>query len=112
MNLVPRLKMFAILVVVFALAAGFMKFSAIKSTAYAREIASKPSACGSWNVIPGANPGLYNNGFSGVAAISTSDIWAVGSYHDDNPGISADKNWNGTARNTIASPSPAQAKMR
>src|SRR5438876_902472 len=33
----------------------------------------------SWSVIPSPNPGVYpSNGLYGVAAVSTSDVWAVG----------------------------------
>jgi len=31
-----------------------------------------------WSIVNTPNPGVYNNDFMGVAAISSSDIWAVG----------------------------------
>jgi hypothetical protein len=37
---------------------------------------------GSWNVVPSPNTGHPNNSLSGVAAIASNDVWAVGSYND------------------------------
>ncbi len=36
-----------------------------------------------WKVVPSPNPGTLSNQLQGVAAISTSDVWAVG-YYDQN----------------------------
>jgi hypothetical protein len=33
----------------------------------------------SWSIVPVSNPGFFSTSFSSVDAISTSDIWAVGS---------------------------------
>ena len=37
--------------------------------------------CTSWYVSPGQNPSPQDSRFADVAAISSSDIWAVGSYY-------------------------------
>src|SRR5919198_4757395 len=39
-------------------------------------------ASGAWNVVPSPNTGHPNNSLSGVAAIASNDVWAVGSYND------------------------------
>src|SRR5205823_4097488 len=33
-----------------------------------------------WSVVPSPNVSTYNHSLSGVAAIATNDVWAVGSY--------------------------------
>src|SRR5207247_1590881 len=34
-----------------------------------------------WFVVPSPNPGTDNRDLNGVAAVSTNDVWAVGSYY-------------------------------
>jgi hypothetical protein len=45
-----------------------------------RQKAPSSPAGGGWNVVPSPNTGSPNNYFFGVAAISSNDVWAVGSY--------------------------------
>ncbi len=60
---------------------------------------SSPSNCGAWNVVPSPNPGSQNV-LDGVAAISQSDIWAVG--YSDNSTLT--KHWDGANWNVVPSP--------
>ena len=61
----------------------------------------------SWSVIP--NPNLGNNDYqlSGVAAISSRDVWAVG-YSNFNglPSNTLTEHWDGTSWSVIPSPNP------
>ncbi len=36
--------------------------------------------CGAWNIVTSPNPGVGYARLSGVSAIKTNDVWAVGSY--------------------------------
>ena len=44
---------------------------------------SPQSNCGKWIIIPSPNPGMFNS-LLGVAAISSSDVWAVGRSQGSN----------------------------
>src|SRR5438094_688788 len=65
-----------------------------------------------WRPVASPSPGGTGpNSFSGLAAVSAgsaSDAWAVGSYQDPSTyaSLSLTLHWNGTAWNTISSPSP------
>jgi hypothetical protein len=43
-----------------------------------------------WSVVPAVRLGTNDNSFGGVAAVSGSDIWAVGNYLPDTPGSNQD----------------------
>lgn len=62
--------------------------------------------CGQWTLVPGVNPGTFNNQLFGVAAISANDVWAVGGEGDQagSPSSTLVEQWNGTAWNLVASP--------
>jgi hypothetical protein len=61
-----------------------------------------------WKTVTSPNPGGTANpaNFSGAAATSTTDAWAVGSYCNAPVYQSLVEHWNGTAWKQIASPSP------
>ena len=49
-----------------------------------------------WSVIPSPNVGTHNNRLHGVAAISATDVWAVGEFLDPNgTAHSVIEHWNG-----------------
>jgi erythromycin esterase-like protein len=52
-----------------------------------------------WTVQPSPDPGgsTHFNGLSGVAAVSTSDAWAVGSYYNGTKDKTLVARWNGKA---------------
>lgn len=56
-----------------------------------------------WHVVPSPSPGTYQNQLSGVAAVSSNDVWAVGFYDsanatgDGNVGsLELAEHWDGT----------------
>jgi hypothetical protein len=61
----------------------------------------------SWSVVPSPNPGPYGNRLSGVAAVTATDVWAVGNYQgtwgSSNTLIAQ---WNGSSWSVVSSPSP------
>jgi hypothetical protein len=61
-----------------------------------------------WTIVPSPSPQGHNT-LTGIAAISASDIWAVGyGSNDVSTGVPVDKpellHWNGTAWSLVASP--------
>lgn len=64
-----------------------------------------PALCGQIDVVPSANVGSTNNNFLfAVSALSSNDVWAVGSYTLS--GRTLVEHWNGTAWSVVSSPSP------
>ena len=61
----------------------------------------------SWNAISSPNIGTYDNILTGVAVVSTNDIWAVGyssdAYYLDSTLI---EHWDGTSWSVVPSPYP------
>src|SRR5437762_10908806 len=57
---------------------------------------------GTWKVVPTPGGGAYGSSLSGVAVVSASDVWAVGSTGDYSPLI---LRWNGSAWSTVSAPS-------
>ena len=54
-----------------------------------------------WKIVPGANLGRGRGGLEGVAAVSSSNIWAVGSRAS---GAALIEHWNGHAWKVVRSP--------
>lgn len=61
-----------------------------------------------WTQVPSPDPAgaSQNNTLTGVAAISSTNIWAVGSYISGTTGKTLVEHWNGTAWTQVASPNP------
>jgi hypothetical protein len=60
-----------------------------------------------WTVVATPDPGAYHDDLSGVKAISTNDVWAVGAYTVDAAGTMANSyasHWNGTSWNWFLLP--------
>lgn len=57
-------------------------------------------ATSGWVIVTGVNPG-GNNNLSGVAAVSTSDVWAVGSTNAPGSGILIE-HWDGTTWSQVS----------
>jgi hypothetical protein len=56
-----------------------------------------------WRVVASPNPDQFNNTLSAVAAVSASDVWAVGQT-----GVSTlAEHWDGTAWSVVPTPNPA-----
>jgi hypothetical protein len=62
----------------------------------------------SWSVVKSPNPGSIINSLYGVAAVSATNIWAVG-YYVQTSGVTQTliEHWNGTQWSVVKSPSPA-----
>ncbi len=59
----------------------------------------------SWNVVTSPNVGTSSNQLNGVAAVSASDVWAVGSsITSSGVGQTLIEHWNGTNWNVVTSP--------
>jgi hypothetical protein len=61
--------------------------------------------CGTWNVVSSPNIALTSDALIAVAAISTSDIWAVGETYT-NMNQTLIEHWDGTSWSVVSSPSP------
>ncbi len=81
----------------------------VSLVATAGSAAPAGAASGSpWSVMSSPNPSSYLNELYGVAAVSASDVWAVGAYVDTSSGTQETlvQHWNGTSWSTVPSPSP------
>lgn len=62
-----------------------------------------------WSIIPSPSPGTYNgNVLNAVAAVSASDVWAVGWYQSGSTGQEGGAltmHWDGTAWTVVPNPS-------
>jgi len=65
-----------------------------------------------WSTVSSPNPGLRQNLLSGVAAVSTDDVWAVGSYRNSQKDgtwgslQTLTMHWDGGEWNVVPSPNP------
>src|SRR5215831_18831744 len=59
-----------------------------------------------WQVLPSPNRGgpSHENFLNGAAAVSSHDIWAVGSYNDGAADRTLIEHWNGTMWKVVPSP--------
>src|SRR5215813_12105649 len=62
---------------------------------------------GGWQLKASPSPGNDTNSLAGVSALSTTNAWAVGSYHTNGRSLKTlIEHWNGTAWKVQLSPSP------
>jgi hypothetical protein len=59
-----------------------------------------------WQVVDSPNPGTMENVLNGVRALSSSNIWAVGSYATGVSERTLVEHWNGRTWKQVISPSP------
>ena len=59
-----------------------------------------------WSVISAPLPSGSSSDLASVTAISTSDVWAVGSYLSSGTTFTLIEHWNGTQWSIVASPNP------
>ena len=62
-----------------------------------------------WGVVPGPNPGKSSNTLYGVAALSSNNVWAVGSAsdsYDGSTGSALIEHWDGSQWSVVNSPKP------
>jgi hypothetical protein len=66
--------------------------------------AARGGSCGVWTLVTGANHGSDSSGLTGVSAISTGDVWAVGNWYDGSVFHTLTEHWNGAAWTIQGSP--------
>src|SRR5205823_6322194 len=59
-----------------------------------------------WSLVSSPNPSTLYSAFSGIAAVSANDVWAVGLYADDSTGNDQAlvAHWNGSNWSIVLSP--------
>lgn len=64
-----------------------------------------------WSKVKSPNPNPYSDELSGVAAVSSTDVWAVGSAGYSTPAGAKTliEHWDGTAWSPVSSPAPGTA---
>jgi hypothetical protein len=61
-----------------------------------------------WSVVPSPDAGTQHNLLTGVAAVSSTDVWAVGHFlNNDHVFQTLTENWNGSSWSIVPSPSKA-----
>lgn len=70
---------------------------------------SAGTSCSRWYPAQGQNPSADSNTLQAIAAVSGTDIWAVGNYYDQASVMekSLTEHWNGSAWSVVPSPNPA-----
>lgn len=58
-----------------------------------------------WSVVSSPSPGALSNSLAAIAAISSNDVWAVGSSYS-NGSLTLVEHWNGIQWSVVSSPSP------
>jgi hypothetical protein len=71
--------------------------------------ATSVAASGSWTAVEPRSPGTTNNDLLGVAVLSSSNAWAVGTYAAEAGGRTLVERWNGTAWSVVHSPDPGES---
>ncbi|MHB8600677.1 MAG: hypothetical protein ACYDER_28210 [Ktedonobacteraceae bacterium] len=63
--------------------------------------------CGGWTIVPSPNATDYQNELSAVAAISATDVWAVGDSESlRGPVVTLIEHWDGMRWTVVPSPNP------
>ncbi len=66
----------------------------------------------SWSVVKSLSPGSFNNELFSVAAVSTSDVWAVGfTASSSSSETTLIEHWNGSTWSVVKSPSPGKSPV-
>jgi len=68
-----------------------------------------PTVCGEMNTVPSPNVGSSHNFLSGVSALASNDVWAVGFYLNGGTFQTLVEHWNGTAWSVVPSPNPSSS---
>jgi hypothetical protein len=61
-----------------------------------------------WSIVPSPNPGTSSNYLNGIAAVSATNVWAVGEDTNipDQYSTSMTLHWDGTTWSVVSSPNP------
>jgi len=57
-----------------------------------------------WSIVPSPNPGANTNRLTGISALSSNDIWAVGYYVGGSGNRTLVMHWNGSGWSVVPSP--------
>jgi hypothetical protein len=91
-------------IVIVALAALFLRgWSGVSAATNAHPLHSS-STCGVWKTVASPNVGTSTNFLNGVAAISSTNVWTVGSAGNGNGSLTLVEHWNGMRWKVVASP--------
>jgi len=86
----------------------FLLIGAVPAGAVTRSVHERPvapTACGVWSIVISPNVGTGANALFGVAAVSASDVWAVGHYtNTSNVLQTLIEQWAGTSWSVVTSP--------
>ena len=63
-----------------------------------------------WKVVASPNVGSSKNVLSSVAAVTSTNVWAVGSYDNNNIDYTLTEHWNGSKWKVVASPNVGSSK--
>src|SRR5436305_11528244 len=64
--------------------------------------------CGpGWRIVPGADPSKEYNELHALAAVSSTEVWAVGTYGTEEFALTLTERWDGTRWSHVPSPSIA-----
>lgn len=74
------------------------------TSAGAHTVGNPNESC--WQVVSSPNQGAGDNFLQGVAAVSASDVWAVGYYVNDVVTQTLVLHWDGTSWSIVSSPNP------
>ncbi len=114
MRSISRYRKQIVIPVLLLIVVGFAVFGTTRLATHAAGISHQPSTCGAWNVVASANnSSTATNVLSSVAAISTTNMWAVGYYTD--PSTSTNQalteQWNGTSWTVVPAAQLATANV-
>src|SRR5689334_20493178 len=60
------------------------------------------ATCGGWSVVPSPSPGTSEDLLNGVAAVSSTDVWAVGDYYNGNSALlTLVEHWDGASWSVV-----------
>ncbi len=90
--------------IVLALAAVFLTMgSGASAASLPQRLRSVCTSLG-WSTVSSPNAGTSFNSLNGVAAVSSNNVWAVGSYGNGTGSFPLVEHWNGSAWKVVASP--------
>jgi len=76
-----------------------------KRTARATTVSIQTIHCGGWSIVPSPNATSFMNQLNAVAAISPTDVWAIGiGVAPNSPTVALIEHWDGTKWSLVSSP--------
>lgn len=100
-GLMRRLNMIFIPSVLIITAILLLLRTAVASTT---SLSSAPKSCGGWSYVASPNVGTGSNFLYSIAAVSATNVWAVGEYGNGNGSSTLVEHWNGKQWSVVASP--------